>query len=517
VSFLNSGGFLKPILTKSQCWCVDDATTFVLRGRDDSFYRIELPGSTAEGKESIEHFKRTLDQLLRYEKTPCPFRKGYADLLEHPTTPARQKSILRHSPAKKWRLNKFWEPEDAELRAEFLRRRTDSNESAARPVTPLQGFSVTKDSPLRYNVVADSELRLNDASNEEVVIEDECVTGATWDNSDLSSKHDQQSNSLSSTSSDEVEPVESAVSELSTEEALTSSANDANPIDGPLVHPLRQHPIPNQLRVVRSATAPPYLTMTMSPPSTSDSLKVHADEVETASISSSRDSFYSLEEDNYEIVQDKPAVTTNGNSERLTTIYVPSHSRNSSGTSSSIPDTPRAFGYINHSLPSPIIASDNSSTENIITEKTVTTPQTTIRLRRPIRELESNPTQQASDTLAKLTPSLPMPVKPIGVELIRKTCTILMAPPAHLISLMLHIAEILVHRMPSHVTRHIPGSWESSDIDEDSSDDVWNEFSEDEDDFGYPLTRRGIELQSQTSVAESLPGKNLGTDNWEID
>jgi hypothetical protein len=83
---------------------------------------------------------------------------------------------------------------------------------------------------------------------------------------------------------------------------------------------------------------------------------------------------------------------------------------------------------------------------------------------------------------------------------------------------MLRIAGMIVNRMPSRVTRHIPGSWESSDVDDDSSDEVWNEISDNEDDFGYSVTNYKINAQNEstsTSTDEVEPSPT--SDNWEID
>ena len=73
VSFLNSSNLLHTIFPKSQCWCVDGESIFVLRIRQDSYYRIEIPHESADDKEKVEQFKTVLRQVLQYEKTPSPF------------------------------------------------------------------------------------------------------------------------------------------------------------------------------------------------------------------------------------------------------------------------------------------------------------------------------------------------------------------------------------------------------------------------------------------------------------
>jgi hypothetical protein len=77
------------------------------------------------------------------------------------------------------------------------------------------------------------------------------------------------------------------------------------------------------------------------------------------------------------------------------------------------------------------------------------------------------------------------PTKQFTAALIRKTCEIVLGPPAHLVQLMLRIAANIsdgvfsfnTYRVPRNAEK-IPCSWESSD-----DEDEWPE----EDDFGIPL------------------------------
>ena len=112
VSFLHSGAVLHTIMARSQCWCVDGVSKFVLRVLMDTYYRIELPGETEEDLEMVEKFKITLQKVCHYERTPCPFRD------ETPTAgvseePEVRKGKRRKStgPAKKWKLDRVWRPE----------------------------------------------------------------------------------------------------------------------------------------------------------------------------------------------------------------------------------------------------------------------------------------------------------------------------------------------------------------------------------------------------------------------
>jgi len=77
--FLKCGGVVHAILKNSQCWCVDGESTFVLRVRPLTYYRIELPNITEnnENENYVVQLKDVLPRILRYEITPCPFQRGF--------------------------------------------------------------------------------------------------------------------------------------------------------------------------------------------------------------------------------------------------------------------------------------------------------------------------------------------------------------------------------------------------------------------------------------------------------
>ena len=88
--FLYVGGFERSILPRTQCWCVDGVSKFVLPTPDGSYSRIELPTRTEEDKTKVQEFKNVLGTLLRYEKTSCPFKRGFeVELPPEPETPDR--------------------------------------------------------------------------------------------------------------------------------------------------------------------------------------------------------------------------------------------------------------------------------------------------------------------------------------------------------------------------------------------------------------------------------------------
>ncbi|KIE01522.1 hypothetical protein MAJ_02327, partial [Metarhizium majus ARSEF 297] len=86
VAFLSCGSALQPILPKSQCWRVDQQNCkFILQIRRPYYWRIELPVSNIEQMNKARQFKDTLEKVLLFEKTICPFRRAFT--VELPETP----------------------------------------------------------------------------------------------------------------------------------------------------------------------------------------------------------------------------------------------------------------------------------------------------------------------------------------------------------------------------------------------------------------------------------------------
>ena len=91
--FLKCGSVVHAILRNSQCWCVDGESTFVLRIRPLTYYRIEIPNETEEDKSYVTKLKDALPKILRYEITPCPFKRGFTvEIPEEAKVPRRKKA-----------------------------------------------------------------------------------------------------------------------------------------------------------------------------------------------------------------------------------------------------------------------------------------------------------------------------------------------------------------------------------------------------------------------------------------
>lgn len=87
------------IMRNSQCWCVDGESKFVLRIGKLRYYRIELPTGTEEDKQKAEELKTALGKVLRFERTPCPFKRAFhVDLPDDAITPRRKGTWKRRQP-----------------------------------------------------------------------------------------------------------------------------------------------------------------------------------------------------------------------------------------------------------------------------------------------------------------------------------------------------------------------------------------------------------------------------------
>ncbi|CAG7956360.1 unnamed protein product [Penicillium salamii] len=94
-AFLKCGNVVHAILKNSQCWCVDGVSKFVLRIRPLTYYRIEIPYETGDDQSSVQQLKVALPTVLRYEVTPCPFKRSFSVELPSSLIAPRRKKAWR--------------------------------------------------------------------------------------------------------------------------------------------------------------------------------------------------------------------------------------------------------------------------------------------------------------------------------------------------------------------------------------------------------------------------------------
>ena len=470
VSFLNSGLLLHPILKRSQCWLVDEQSKFVLRVREGSYYRVELPYNTEEEKAQVDEFKKALSRVLQYEKTPSPFRKGYVpESIEPPKTPVKRSSRPREK-AKKWRLNKVWEPEDPEHRKQWSPQNTQEEDPASwrKHLRPRM-------------VAADSA----DSASSHSTTEDE---GTTTDESaeDGSSKEDV------------VDNVRSKIAHI-----------EESP-QAPLALPIQLRSRPD---ATRSITAPPQLLVDTTSGAELEALsRIPSRESDTASVASSHDSYYSVDEAAI-AAEAREHVPDLIDHEHMSTINAArsNHSRQISEITIT-PSTPTPLSNREDarepSDPStPTLVSDTEDEQDLPFLDAVTPPDT-IRLRRIPQHLSDDPDHEhALQSLRHrnsfYNSNAPSRKRAISAALVQKAYSLLVGPPSHLVSLMLDIAARIVRSMQGarDMSRRMPGAWNSSHAEEE---DEWEE-----DDFGIPLDnlRRDSSMSSAKPDLRRIPSR----------
>jgi hypothetical protein len=94
-AFLKCGNVVHAILKNSQCWCVDGVSKFVLRIRPLTYYRIEIPYESEDDQGLVQELKIALPTVLRYEVTPCPFKRAFSVQLPSDVMAPRRKKAWR--------------------------------------------------------------------------------------------------------------------------------------------------------------------------------------------------------------------------------------------------------------------------------------------------------------------------------------------------------------------------------------------------------------------------------------
>lgn len=434
----------------------------MLRIRQDSYYRIELPFETDQDKETIEQFRSALRQVLQFEKTQCPFKRNFeVDAPPRPITPPRK--TLRRKPsqtkAKKWILDKTWVPENG-----------------ARPVTPVFGGS-------------------------------DCGTTSSYDEDDRSSVF---------TDGSEAKPESPETVFGSTPPKTVrrlSVAERASMFQG-----LRSVTAPAGTHRTASAVSMHRIS---EEPVKKDEERVHADKPalerhvsEADSLASSADSFYSLDtttdrspstpfvdaeadllspwSDETAKLEDARGRSKHRRQVSEMTVRSPSikdvHDQLPvTPTTSSPTDEAPKIDVQRSSPPStPPLVSDSDDDSVDLPGLDVATPPDAIRMKR----LTGASQRRAFSPMPQPKNLFIPPKQTVGKQLtqaiVRKTLELVLGPPAHLVSLMLRIAASISNGFGFSTYRvrqaeKPPGSWESDD------DEDWP----DEDDFGIPLSNLG--------------------------
>ncbi|KAL9000867.1 MAG: hypothetical protein Q9169_000622 [Polycauliona sp. 2 TL-2023] len=474
VAFLKSGATLKPILAKSQCWCVDGESKFVLPVGPHTFYRIELPIATTEDRAKVEEFKRMLAKVLQYETTQCPFRRGFTiELPEKPKTPV---------PKKPWKPRERPHPEPT---AEVSYKAEWKHPMWRKPPVLVERLSV-------LDGLVEGEGECLDEYTDSVHEDGAGSSGRSLD---------------SGTSGD----LNSTPKQFSCHEQLSTD---------PFKTPTR----PRTLKTGRAITAPPQLSLRTTP--LSDTVENDAQTPDTLddtdSLSSSAESFHSFHSPISPLPPSPRFLgrTTISCSEGFASIAVPklrNHKRDDSEvtiivdsddiwdkagsitldqvadvTSSKSPQTP------------PLLSDTTSQSEGTSPELITPSP---LELRSRLRKSRRRSKSPLPSPANVYSPSSRLSGHHLTTAILQKTCSMLLGPPVSLVALMLNIASRIMNGtydgFPlgyASSSQRIPCSWDFSDTDQ---------ATDDEDDYGMSLDK----LPSSRSSSRS---KNMGG-SWEID
>lgn len=457
-----------------------------MRIRQNSYYRIELPFESEQDKEKIAEFKTVLDKVLRYEKTPCPFARGFVvELPKAPTSPIRKRSVKPTGKAKKWHFDKTWVPENGQRP---VVEESDSGTTSSLEEDDHPGVIMAE----LKDGAADSPSGTSQAPVPQLLSVPERV---------------QKFQVLRSVTAP-IEQLPSAKISSSTPERAQSPKLPELLPSPPPSSPPEPSPPADTVSIMSSADSFYSLGKTISRTPSPPYMDAQADidgnpwvEDYVYNVSNDYEEDSQTRKDNEELtqkredpVEDTPTRGRDRHRRQISDVTVRAPSTEE--TQEAVPVTP-TIDVQPSSAPStpPLVSDSDDSLEPPFLD--VPTPPDTIRLRKLTGATQRRAFSPMPPPQNLFRPKAQAPTKQFTAALVRKTCEIILGPPAHLVALMLRIAAKVTDgaaRFNNYRFRRsserIPCSWESSDEDE------W-----DEDDFGIPL--RTLDEPATRKRAES--------------
>lgn len=538
MAFLNCANALKPILPKSQAWCVDGDSKFVLQIRPPQYWRIEVPNKTVEEGLKVEELKRVFEEVLRFEKTPCPFQRNFTvELPKAPETPVKKKP---------WRPVERPKLDSASSSTEDLK--TPSRSLSSSPSWGPRGSKSRSPSPL--SALGEDTTSITSGTESQSLDQDTDQTielGLEFNPKLSKGVEDVAGDPTLEPSLLEDSIVESVLEDFSRTGDDTDAFSDT--IEDNDVTP-RSHFQPTLLPVVceakksdklqalqlgsRSITAPPVLSLVTSPPSRHRTRSISpirsANNLEMDSaFSSSVESFHSVQ--SWHSPLDPPSPYVSGQSSPALTfpypheeIVLPKRLDRSREVSeiTVTPETPRLgrISTISEVESSARAASPQPQTPTLShdgSEKSdeeqfeVLTPPT---VRPVIRHRATTSSNSRRRALSPLPPAVNLFSPPrrnkrrlktarhLPTAIIQKTYEILLSPPSHLFRLMISIATKIA---AGEWRGFLSGEGESVhwDFEDEYGGDTW------EDDYGISLPKP--HTTSRTTNSNTTGG------SWEVD
>ena len=448
---------------------------------DHVYYRIELPNNGPEDNIAIEEFKLVLEKILKYEKTPCPFKRGFTvDLPEPPETPVRLRpwrprervSLPSSSPQTKSGTHFVKQTEAVEF--EDL----ESVENSPK-ATPTEASRHTE-ARIKYvdhscadgsvNVIGDHKRdpgldpQRSTRTSHNIVAMSETATRAPKHEAGRSVTAPphflfQSNPPFKPTATTLVSPQANLENEST---SLSSSADSFHSFHSPI------SPLP---------PSPPY----SNPPTPSPKIKDECDFVVPRTRNHRPDFSETI---NTRARHELWDLTPSINAEDVP-MYTPS-----------VPKTPT------------IGNDDSSQSEDTWPDVEMPSPLTQLRQRRAFSQRSTQSPLPSPTNI--YSPSCQLSGHHLTTAILQKTCSLLLGPPVQLVALMLNIASKITKGTfrgaaysYNESGQRIPCSWNFSDS-EDDTDPAWEE-----DDYGVSLSY-GTAGMRQGST-EELGG------TWEID
>ena len=448
---------------------------------DHSYYRIELPNKHPEDNTAIEEFKEVLEKILKYEKTPCPFKRGFTvELPEPPKTPVRIRP---------------WKPRE--------RPQTESGSPRRKPSNHIMKSLDNSD-------FEDLE-RLETSSNDTIT--------ETSRNVDLEPNHTNDAGAEPRKNDITVDYMPEA--EVGLKKSTRSSHKYATMSENIL--PARKN------EAGRTVTAPPDLAFqtnaAFKPTATIPVPLKLASELENEPISlpSSVDSFHSFHSPISPLPPSPPYSNPSSPSpkpENGCVFVVPRTRAHEYGLSKTLVsnESPEIWelskdegirtGTLNLPKTPTLVSDDASQSEDTWPDVETPSPLTQLRQR---RSQSRRSTQSPLPSPVNIySPTYQLTGHHLTSAILQKTCSLLLGPPIQLVALMLNIASKIAKGTfrgaaygYSESGQRIPCSWNFSDS-EDDSEPSWEE-----DDYG-------VSLGGRIKGTRPEPKEELGG-TWEID
>jgi len=512
-----------------------------------------VPNQSADEKERVKELKKILGEVLRFEKTPCPFQRDFTvELPEPPKTPVKKrpwKPVERpgdDSPP-------FPVPYSPNITTSITPATSSSSSSPFRDYTASEEGTQASILDLEEDRSLDGSEITSDQTSEDVdvpSIDSDFVAAEISEQRSELPQSEYQNKSTQEKAVLEPSLLESSIADPVYEgytgydeesDRFSDAADDTQitprshhqPTYQPLAFESEKNDRPQGLQSSRSMTAPPVLSLITSPPSkhrTNSPLRCSTSVESDSDFSSSVESFHSVQSWHSPLAPPSPPASGPPSPSssypyphnNIILPKRPNHTRDTSEITVK-PETPRIWNMEESQNPESTSrsSSPHPQTPTLVTdagEKSdeeqfeVLTPPT---VRPTIRHRATTSSNSRRRALSPLPPAVNLFSPPrrrsrrlqtarhLPTAIIQKTCEILMSPPSHLFHLMISIAsKIAAGEWRGVLSGH--GESVHWDFEDEYLGDGWFE-----DDYGISLPNAPTKAKTTSA--------NVAGGSWEVD